>query len=101
MVSKKLVDLSTAEATLRLEHQTDGGGRGRLQAIQTILNHVDGLMGQDIQLKPWLGAQPLRQAQSVHTHVVSSSLSPGATTIEPINDNPKLLEPIDQTIRAR
>ena len=57
-------------------------------------------MGQNIQLKPWLVAQPLRQAQAVDAHVVSSPLSPGATAIEPINDNTKLLKPIDQTVCA-
>ena len=61
---------------------------------------MDGLMGQNIQLKPWLVAQPSRQAQSVDAHVVGSPLRPGTTTLEPINDNTKLLEPIDQTVCA-
>ena len=60
---------------------------------------MDGLMGENIQLKPWLIAQPLRQTQSVYAHVVSSSFGSGATTIKAINDNTKLLKPIDQTIR--
>ena len=99
MVGKKFVDLSRAETTLRLQHQADGGRGRRVQTSQTILNHMDGLMGQHIQLKPWLIAQPLRQTQSVHAHVVGSSFGSGATTIKAINDNTKLLKPIDQTIR--
>jgi hypothetical protein len=99
MVGKKLVDLNTAETTLRLQHQADGGRGRRVQTSQTVLNHMDGLMGQYIQLKPWLIAQPLRQTQSVYAHVVSSSFGSGATTIKAINDNTKLLKPIDQTIR--
>ncbi len=95
MVGKKLVDLRRTEATLRLQHQTDRGRRRRRQTIQTILNNVDGLMGENIQLKPWLIAQPLRQTQSVHAHVVSSSFSSGATTIKAINNNTKLLKSID------
>ena len=59
MVGKKLVDLNTAETTLRLQHQADGGRRRGRQTIQTILNDVDGLMGENVQLKPWLIAQPL------------------------------------------
>ena len=54
MVGKKLIDLSRTEATLRLQHQADRGRRRRLQTIKTILNNVDGLMGQNIQLKPSL-----------------------------------------------
>ena len=64
MMSKKLVDLSRAEATLRLQHQTDGGRGRRVQTVQTVLNHMDGLVSQYIQLKPWLIAQPLGHAQS-------------------------------------
>ena len=56
-------------------------------------------MGENVLLKPWLIAQPLRQTQSVHAHVVSSSFGSGATTIKAINDNTKLLKPIDQMIR--
>ena len=99
MLGKKLIDLSRTEATLRLQHQTDRGRRRGRQTIQKILNDVDGLMGENVQLKPWLIAQPLRQTQSVYAHVVSSSFGSGATTIKAINDNTKLLKPIDQTIR--
>ena len=60
MMRQKPIDLRGAETTLRLQHQADRGRRRRLQTIQTILNDVDGLMGQNIQLKPWLIAQPLR-----------------------------------------
>ena len=54
MVSQKPINLLSTEATLRLQHQADRGRRWRLQTTQTILNNVDGLMGQNIQLKPWL-----------------------------------------------
>ena len=101
MVGKKLIDLSRAEATLRLQHQADRGRRRRLQTIQTVLNHMDGLMGQDIQLKPWLIPQSLRQTEAVHAHVVGSAFSPGAATLETIDHNTKLLKPINQTIRPR
>ena len=56
-------------------------------------------MGQNIQLKPWLVAQPLRQTEAIHAHVVSSSFGPGATTLEAINYDTKLLKPNDQPIR--
>ena len=56
-------------------------------------------MGENVQLKPWLIAQPLRQTQSVHAHVVGGSFGSRAKTIEAINDNTKLPKPIDQTIR--
>ena len=62
---------------------------------------MDGLMGQNIQLKPWLVPQSLRQAKAVHAHVVGSAFSPGATTLETINHNAELLKPINQTIRPR
>ena len=101
MVGKKLVDLRRAKATLRLQHQTDRGRRRRRQTIQTILNHVDGLMGENIQLKPWLIAQPLRQTETVHAHAVSGAFGPGATPLEPIDHNTQLLKPINQPIRAR
>ena len=97
---KKLVDLSRAEATLQLQHQTDGGRGRRLQTSQAVLNNVDGLMGQNVQLKPWLCFQPLRQTQSVHTHVVGSPLCPRTTTIKAINHYTKPLDPIDQTVRS-
>ena len=73
---QKPIDLRGAETTLRLQHQADCGRRRRLQTIQTVLNDVDGLMGQNIQLKPWLIAQPLRQTETVHAHVVSGTLEP-------------------------
>ena len=60
MMCQKPIDLRGAETTLRLQHQADRGRRRRLQTIQTILNDMDRLMGQNIQLKPWLIAQPLR-----------------------------------------
>ena len=99
MMGKKLIDLSRAKATLRLQHQADGGRRRRVQTIQTVLNHMDGLMGQHIQLKPWLIAKPLGETESVDAHVVSSAFEPGTTTLKPINDNTKLLKPVDQTVR--
>ena len=98
---EKPIDLRGTETTLHLQHQTDRGGRRRLQTIQAVLNHMDGLMGQNIQLKPWLIAQPLRQAETVHAHVVSGMLEPGAAPLEPIDHNTKLLKPINQPIRAR
>ena len=101
MVSPKPIDLRGTETTLRLQHQADRGGRRRLQTIQAVLNDMDGLMGQNIQLKPWLIAQPLRQTETVHAHVVSGAFSPGATTLEPVNHNAKPLKPINQPIRAR
>ena len=101
MVGQKLIDLRRAEATLRLQHQADRGGRWRLQTIQAVLNNMDGLMGQNIQLKPWLIAQPLRQAEAIHAHVVGGALDPGTATLEPINDDTKLLKPFNQPIRAR
>ena len=60
MMRQKPIHLRGTETTLRLQHQADRGGRRRLQTIQTVLNDVAGLMGQNIQLKPWLIAQPLR-----------------------------------------
>lgn len=54
MVCKKPVDLRRAEATLRLQHQTDSGRRRRLQTIQTILSHVDGKMGEGNLPTLWL-----------------------------------------------
>ena len=99
MVGKKLVDLSRAKATLRLQHQADGGGRRRVQAIKTILHHMNGLMGQHIQLQPWLIAKPLGETESIDAHVVSSSLKPRTAAIKAINDNTKLLKPVDQTVR--
>ena len=65
------------------------------------MNDMDGLMGQDIQLKPWLIAKPLRQTETVHTHVVSGAFDPGTATLEPINHDTKLLKPINQPICAR
>ena len=62
---------------------------------------MDGLMGQNIQLKPWLIAQPLRQTETVHAHVVSGAFGPGTTPLEPIDHNTQLLKPINQPIRAR
>ncbi len=91
MVSQKPIHLRGTEATLRLQHQADRGRRRRLQTIQTVLNHMDGLMRQNIQLKSWLIAQPLRQTETVHAHVVGGALGPRAATLEPIN----------QPIRAR
>ncbi len=58
-------------------------------------------MGQNIQLKPWLIAQPLRQTETVHAHVVGGAFGPGTTTLKPVNYNTKLLKPINQPIRAR
>ena len=101
MMRQKPIDLRGAEATLRLQHQADRGRRRRLQTIQTVLNDMDGLMGQNIQLKPWLIAQPLRQTETVHAHVVGGAFGPGTTTLEPINHDTKLLKPINQPIRAR
>ncbi len=101
MMRQKPIDLRGAETTLRLQHQADRGRRRRLQTIQTVLNDVDGLMGQNIQLKPWLIAQPLRQTETVHAHVVSGTLEPGAAPLEPIDHNTKLLKPVNQPIRAR
>ena len=43
---QKPINLRGTEATLRLQHQADRGGRRRLQAIQTVLNDMDGLMDQ-------------------------------------------------------
>ena len=100
MMCQKPIDLRGAETTLRLQHQADRGGRRRLQAIQTVLNDMDGLMGQNIQLKPWLIAQPLRSAKTIHAHVVGGAFNPGAATLEAINHNTKLLKPVDQTIRS-
>ena len=101
MMRQKPIDLRGAETTLRLQHQADRGRRRRLQTIQTVLNDMDGLMGQNIQLKPWLIAQPLRQTETVHAHVVSGAFDPGTATLEPINHDTKLLKPINQPIRAR
>ena len=101
MMCQKPIDLRWTETTLRLQHQADRGRRRRLQTIQTVLNHMDGLMGQNIQLKPWLVTQSLRQTEAVHTHVVGGTFGARATTLETINHNTKLLKPIDQTIRAR
>ena len=101
MMCQKPIDLRGAETTLRLQHQADRGRRRRFQTIQTVLNDMDGLMGQNIQLKPWLIAQPLRQTETVHAHVVSGAFGPGATPLEPIDHNTQLLKPINQPIRAR
>ena len=101
MVSQKPIDLRGTETTLSLQHQADRGGRRRLQTIQTVLNDMDGLMGQNIQLKPWLIAQPLRQTETVHAHVVGSAFSPGTAPLEAIDHNTKPLKPINQPIRAR
>ena len=101
MVGKKPINLRGAEATLRLQHQADGGRRRRLQTSQTVLNDMDGLMGQNIQLQPWLIAQPLGEAEAVDAHVVGSSLTPRAAAIEPIDDNAKQLQPLHQPIRLR
>ena len=60
MMRQKPINLRWTETTLRLQHQADRGRRRRFQTIQTILNDMDRLMGQNIQLKPWLIAQPLR-----------------------------------------
>ena len=98
---QKPIDLRGAETTLRLQHQADRGRRRRLQTIQTILNDVDGLMGQNIQLQPWLIAQPLRQTETVHAHVVCGAFAPGTATLKPVNHNTKPLKPINQPIRAR
>ena len=101
MMCQKPIDLRGAETTLRLQHQADRGRRRRLQTIQTILNDMDGLMGQNIQLKPWLITKPLRQTETVHAHVVGGVFGPGTATLEPINHDTKLLKPINQPIRAR
>ena len=66
MMCQKPIDLRGAETTLRLQHQADRGGRRRLQAIQTVLNDMDGLMGQNIQLKPWLIAAARGHTVEVH-----------------------------------
>ena len=100
MVGKKLVDLSRAKATLRLQHQADGGGRRRVQTIQTVLHHMDGLMGQHIQLKPWLIAKPLGETESVDAHVVSSAFKPRPAAIKPIDRHAKAFKPLNQTIRS-
>ena len=100
MVGKKPINLRGAEATLRLQHQADGGRRRRLQTSQTVLNDMGGLMGQNIQLQPWLIAQPLGEAEAVDAHVVGSSLTPRAAAIEPIDDNAKAFKPLNQTIRS-
>ena len=60
---------------------------------------MDGFMGQHIQLKSWLIAQTMGQTKSVDAHVVGSALGPGATTLKAIDDNTKLLKPVDQTVR--
>ena len=99
MVRQKPINLRGAETTLRLQNQADRGRRGRLQTSQTDLNHVDGFMGQHIQLEPGLIAQPLRQTESIHAHVVGGAFGPGTASLEPINHETKLLEPIDQAIR--
>ena len=57
---------------------------------------MDGFMGQHIQLEPRLIAQPLRQTKAIHDHVVSGAFGPQPTTLEPINYDTKLLEPIEQ-----
>ena len=101
MMHQKPIDLRGAETTRRLQHQADRGGRQRLQAIQTVLNDMEGLMGQNIQLKPWLITKPLRQTETVHAHVVGGAFGPGTATLEPINHDTKLLKPINQPIRAR
>ena len=101
MMRQKPINLRGTEATLRLQHQADRGGRRRFQTIQTVLNDMDGLMGHNIQLKPWLIAQPLRQTETVHAHVVCGAFGPGTATLEPINHDTKLLKPSNQPIRAR
>ena len=101
MMRQKPINLRGTETTLRLQHQADRGGRRRLQTIQTVLNDVDRLMGQHVQLQPWLITQPLRQTETIHTHVVGSTFGTGAATLEPIDHNTKLLKPINQPIRAR
>ena len=101
MVGQEPINLRGAETTLRLQHQADRGRRGRLQTIQTVLNHVDSFMGQHIQLEPGLIAQPLRQTESIHAHVVGGAFGPGTATLEPINHDTKLLQPIEQAIRPR
>ena len=101
MMRQKPIDLRGAETTLCLQHQADRGRRRRLQTIQTVLNDVDSLMGQNIQLKPWLVAQPLRQTETVHAHVVSGAFSPWTATLKPVNHHTKLLKPINQPSRAR
>jgi len=100
MMCQKPIHLRWTETTLGLQHQADRGRRRRFQTIQTILNDMDRLMGQNIQLKSWLVAQPLRQTETVHTHVVSGAFGPGATPLEPIDHNTQLLKPINQPIRA-
>ena len=60
---------------------------------------MDGLMGQHVQLKTWLIAQSLGQTESIHTHVVRGAFGPGATSLKPVNNNTKLLKPVDQTVR--
>ena len=99
MVSQEPINLRGAETTLRLQHQADRGRRGSLQTIQTVLNHVDGLMGQHIQLEPGLIAQPIRQTEAIHAPVVSGAFGPRSTTLEPINHDTKLLTTIEQPIR--
>ena len=101
MVGQEPINLRGAETTLRLQHQADRGRRGRLQTSQTDLNHVDGFMGQHIKLEPGLIAQPLRQTESIHAHVVGGVFGPGTASLEPINHDTKLLKPINQPIRAR
>ena len=101
MMRQKPIDLRGTETTLSLQHRADRGGRRSLQTIQTVLNDMDGLMGQNIQLKPWLIAQPLRQTETVHAHVVGGAFGPGTATLKPVNHNTKLLKPINQPIRAR
>ena len=101
MMRQKPIDLRGTEATLHLQHQADRGGRRRLQAIKTVLNDMDGLMGQHIKLKPWLIAQPLRQTETVHAHVVYGAFGSGTATLKPVNHDTKPLKPINQPIRAR
>ena len=46
MMLQKPIHLRGTETTPRLQHQADLGGRRRLQTIQTVLNDMDGLIGQ-------------------------------------------------------
>ena len=58
-------------------------------------------MGQNIQLKTGLVAEPLGQTQPVHSHVVGSALGARATAVKPIDLNTKLLKAFDQPIRTQ
>ena len=95
MVSKELIDLNATETTLRLQHQTDRGRGRRVQTIQTVLNHMDGFMGQHIQLQAWIIAQTLGETESVDAHVVSSALKPRTAAIKTIDRHTKALKPFN------